>query len=322
MRSLRWVGLLVLYVGAQSVGLALAQPFRTVGLATTSNPQSVTTPLAFIAVIVIAPLFILFLARRRGGLSALRQLILLAIAGSLYFTLYASLLILFPNYYLPPPYGAELVVDPALILAAMISASIYLALLMEPQWYVVDLAGFLAAGSLIAILGISFAILPAFLLLGALMVYDAIAVYLTKHMVSLADVVTEMKLPILMVMPDSAGYDYTAAPTLAEQRGQPVEERAALFMGLGDVVIPGTLVVSAFVWLPSTPSFAGLGASFLVAIGTLVGSLVGYTVLMRLVLRGNPQAGLPLLNGGAMVGYVLTYVMLFHSFTLGFTGAF
>jgi presenilin-like A22 family membrane protease len=293
-----------------------------VGLATTSNPQSVTTPLAFIAVIVIAPLFILFLARRRGGLSALRQLILLAIAGSLYFTLYASLLILFPNYYLPPPYGAELVVDPALILAAMISASIYLALLMEPQWYVVDLAGFLAAGSLIAILGISFAILPAFLLLGALMVYDAIAVYLTKHMVSLADVVTEMKLPILMVMPDSAGYDYTAAPTLAEQRGQPVEERAALFMGLGDVVIPGTLVVSAFVWLPSTPSFAGLGASFLVAIGTLVGSLVGYTVLMRLVLRGNPQAGLPLLNGGAMVGYVLTYVMLFHSFTLGFTGAF
>ncbi|MGD0250439.1 MAG: presenilin family intramembrane aspartyl protease PSH, partial [Thermoplasmata archaeon] len=290
MRSLRWVGLLVLYVGAQSVGLALAQPFRTVGLATTSNPQSVTTPLAFIAVIVIAPLFILFLARRRGGLSALRQLILLAIAGSLYFTLYASLLILFPNYYLPPPYGAELVVDPALILAAMISASIYLALLMEPQWYVVDLAGFLAAGSLIAILGISFAILPAFLLLGALMVYDAIAVYLTKHMVSLADVVTEMKLPILMVMPDSAGYDYTAAPTLAEQRGQPVEERAALFMGLGDVVIPGTLVVSAFVWLPSTPSFAGLGASFLVAIGTLVGSLVGYTVLMRLVLRGNPQA--------------------------------
>jgi presenilin-like A22 family membrane protease len=322
MRSIRWVGLLVLYVGAQSVGLALAQPFRTVGLATTSNPQSVTTPLAFIAVIVIAPLFILFLARRRGGLSALRQLILLAIAGSLYFTLYASLLILFPNYYLPPPYGAELVVDPALILAAMISASIYLALLMEPQWYVVDLAGFLAAGSLIAILGISFAILPAFLLLGALMVYDAIAVYLTKHMVSLADVVTEMKLPILMVMPDSAGYDYTAAPTLAEQRGQPVEERAALFMGLGDVVIPGTLVVSAFVWLPSTPSFAGLGASFLVAIGTLVGSLVGYTVLMRLVLRGNPQAGLPLLNGGAMVGYVLTYVMLFHSFTLGFTGAF
>jgi len=311
----------VLYVGAQAVGLALALPFKAVGLSSTSNPQSLATPLAFIAVIVIAPLFILLIARRQGGVAALRQLILLAIAGSLYFTLYATLLLVFPNYYLPPPYGAELVLDPALILAATISAAIYLALLMEPQWYVVDLAGFLAGGSLIAILGISFAILPAFVLLGALMVYDAIAVYKTKHMVSLADVVVEMKLPILMVMPDTAEYDYTAAPNLASQRAQPVEERAALFMGLGDIVIPGTLVASAFVWLPSSPTVAGLGASLWVAIGTLLGSLVGYSVLMRLVLRGNPQAGLPLLNGGAMVGYVIAYVLLFHSITLGFTGA-
>jgi len=53
----------------------------------------------------------------------------------------------------------------------------------------------------------------------------------------------------------------------------------------------------------------------------LLGSLVGYGVLMRLVLRGNPQAGLPLLNGGAMVGYAIAYVLLFHSLTLGFTGA-
>ena len=116
MRSLRWIGLLALYVGAQSVGLALAQPFRSAGLVSTSNPQSVTAPLAFIAIIVIAPLFILLIARRRGGLSALRQLILLAIAGSLYFTLDATLLLAFPNYYLPPPYAAELVVDPAMIL--------------------------------------------------------------------------------------------------------------------------------------------------------------------------------------------------------------
>ncbi len=321
MRSLRWAGLLALYVGAQAVGLALAQPFRVVGLASTTNPESPTAPLVFIAIIILAPLAILFLAPKRGGMATLRQLILLAIAGSLYFTLYATLLLVFPNYYLPPPYAAELVVDPALILAATFSAAIYLALLMEPQWYVVDLAGFLAAGALVAILGISFAILPAFILLGALMVYDAIAVYRTKHMVSLADVVTEMKLPILMVMPDSPGYDYTSAPALAAQRGQPVEERAAMFMGLGDIVIPGTLVVSAFVWLPSSPALLGVGASLWVAAATLVGSLAGYALLMRYVLRGNPQAGLPFLNGGAILGYIVAYVLVYHSFTLGLTGA-
>jgi len=181
--------------------------------------------------------------------------------------------------------------------------------------------GFLAAGSLIAILGISFAILPAFILLIALLIYDAIAVYGTKHMVSLAEVVTDMKLPILMVMPESSGYDYTQAPTLAAQRAQPVEERQALFMGLGDVVIPGTLVASALVWLPSAPHVLGLGANVVLSLATLLGSVIGYGVLMTLVLRGNPQAGLPLLNGGALAGYVLAYLLVFRSWTLGFTGA-
>lgn len=321
MRSVRWIGLLALYIGAQLVGLALADPFRSAGLSSTSNAQSATAPLEIIVLIVLAPLAILFVARRKGGLVALRHLILLGIAGALYFTLDATFSLFPPGLLLQPPYAAELVIDPALLLAGIVSASLYLALLMEPQWYVVDLVGFLAAGSLIAILGISFAILPAFILLIALMVYDAIAVYGTKHMVSLAEVVTDMKLPILMVMPDSAGYDYTSSPSLAAQRAQPTEERQALFMGLGDVVIPGTLVASAFVWLPSTPHFLGIGANLVIAVAALVGSLIGYGVLMRLVLRGNAQAGLPLLNGGALAGYALAYVLLFHSATLGLTGA-
>ncbi len=320
MRSLRWVGLLLLYVGAQLVGLVLAAPFHSEGLSSTSNPQSPTAPLFIIVLIVVAPLGILFVARKQGGLAALRQLILIGISGSLYITLYATFSLFFPAPFLLPPTGATLVVDWSLVAAACASAGAYITLLMNPQWYLVDLVGFVAAGSLIAILGISFGILPAFILLGALMVYDAIAVYRTKHMVSLADVVTEMKLPILMVMPDSAGYDYLGAPTLQEQRGQPVEERSALFMGLGDIVIPGTLVVSASIWLPADPAFLGVGANLWAAAGAMVGSLVGYAVLMRLVARGNPQAGLPLLNGGAMLGYAVAYLLLFRSLTLGLTG--
>lgn len=321
MRSVRWLGLLALYVGAQLVGLALANPFRSEGLSSTANPQSPTAPLLIIVVIVAAPVALLLFVRMRGALAALRQLILMMIAASLYITLFATFSYLVPYAVLLPPYAAENALGPALPLAGIASAGIFLALLMEPQWYVVDFAGFVAAGALVAILGISFAILPVFVLLLALMVYDAIAVYQTKHMVSLADVVTEMKLPILLVMPDSAGYDYTAAPTLKEQRAQPTEERSAMFMGLGDIVIPGALVASAFVWLPTTPGPLGVGANLWVAVGALVGSLVGYGLLMRLVLRGNPQAGLPLLNGGALVGYAVVYLLLFHSVTLGLTGA-
>jgi len=320
MRSLRWIGLLALYIGAQAVGLVLADPFRAAGLASTSNPESPTAPIAIIALIVIAPLGILFVARRKGGVAALRQLILLGIAAALFITLYATFSLLLPAFLLLPPYAVEIGIEPALILAGCVSASLYLALQIEPQWYVVDLVGFLSAGALIAILGISFAILPAFILLLALMVYDAIAVYRTKHMVSLADVVTDMKLPILMVMPDSAGYDYTSAPSLVAQRAQPVEERGAMFMGLGDVVIPGVLVASAFVWLPDHPAVVGIGGNFVCAIAALVGSLVGYAVLMRLVMRGNPQAGLPFLNGGAIAGYIVAYVLVYRSLGLGLTG--
>ena len=319
MRSARWLGLPALYVGAQLVGLALANPFRSEGLATTSNPQSPTAPLVILLVIILAPLAILLFARRRGGLEAIRHVILIGIAAALYLTLFATFS-LAPWTYLLPPYSAEVTLTLALPLAAIASAGLYLALLMEPQWYIVDLAGFAAGGALIAILGISFGILPAFLLLGVLMVYDAIAVYRTKHMVSLADAVTEMKLPILMVMPDSASFDYPHAEPLREQRGRPVEERSALFMGLGDVVIPGTLVVSSFVWLPSAPHLWGIGANLWVALAALVGSLVGYAVLMRRVAGGNPQAGLPFLNGGAIVGYLVVYALVFRAYTFGLTG--
>ncbi len=309
-----------MYVAAQLIGLALADPFRSAGLATGSNPQSPTAPLLLVLVIVLAPLVIRLFTRRRGGIGSLRQVILLGIAASLYVTLYATFALLPPGPIYLPPAAFGLALTLALPAAAIASAGIYLALLIEPQWYVVDLAGLAAGGALVAILGISFGILPSVILLGALMVYDAIAVYRTKHMITLADAVTEMKLPILMVMPEAPGFDYPSAPPLRTQRERPVGERAAMFMGLGDIVIPGTLVVSAFAWLPPSPVFAGLGANLIAALGTLVGSLVGYVFLFRRVAGGEPQAGLPFLNGGALIGYAITYVLLFRSYSFGLTG--
>jgi presenilin-like A22 family membrane protease len=152
------------------------------------------------------------------------------------------------------------------------------------------------------------------------MVYDAVAVYGTKHMVSLADVVADMKLPILMVVPEERGFDYTRSSPLKQVRERVREapsERQATFMGLGDVIIPGVLVVSAYTFLPVHPLVLGIGANLVIALITILGSLGGYAVLMRLVDRGNAQAGLPFLNGGAILGFVVAYVALFHSFGLG-----
>jgi presenilin-like A22 family membrane protease len=322
MRGLRPFGLVFLYIGAQLLALGLAFPFLSAGLSSTSNPNSPSDPLLIIAVIVIAPLFLLWAVRRKGTMTVLRTVLLLAIAASLDVTLTAAFARLLPAPTYLPPYGAGLALDLSFPLAAIVSLAAFLALLIEPQWYVVDLVGFVAGASLTALLGISFGILPCFILLGVLAVYDAIAVYRTKHMISLADVVTEMKLPILMVMPARAGFDYTHAPSLSAHRSSAPEDREALYMGLGDIVIPGTLVVSAFVFLPSVHPILGAGANLLVALGTMGGSLVGYAVLMWLVAKGNPQAGLPLLNGGALLGYCGAYLLFFHSLSLGLTLGF
>jgi presenilin-like A22 family membrane protease len=90
-------------------------------------------------------------------------------------------------------------------------------------------------------------------------------------------------------------------------------------MGLGDTVIPGILVVSASMFLPETPSLL-FTANIWVAIGTIVGGLLGYLLLMRFVLRGRPQAGLPFLNTGAILGYLATYILVFQSLGLQMLG--
>jgi presenilin-like A22 family membrane protease len=61
--------------------------------------------------------------------------------------------------------------------------------------------------------------------------------------------------------------------------------------------MPTILVVSALQF--SHPDWNGMPA-----LGAAVGTLVGYAVLMGYVLKGRPQAGLPLLNGGSIVGFL------------------
>jgi presenilin-like A22 family membrane protease len=80
----------------------------------------------------------------------------------------------------------------------------------------------------------------------------------------------------------------------------------AMFMGLGDIIFPGMLSISAMTFLPEIAGPMGYAASTWVAIGTMIGGLFGYLFLMTYVARGRPQAGLPLLNGGAILGYFVS----------------
>ena len=153
---------------------------------------------------------------------------------------------------------------------------------------------------IIAIFGISLSIPLVLTLLAILAVYDAISVYKTKHMIALADTVVGENIPLLMVAPKKRDYSFLKEKGLEE-------ERDAFFMGLGDIVIPGILASASY--------FAG---SFAVSFFTILGSFTGFILLMTLVAKGKPQAGLPLLNGGAIIGYALSSYLLFQKF-IGFS---
>ncbi|MCX6687408.1 MAG: presenilin family intramembrane aspartyl protease, partial [Methanoregula sp.] len=137
------------------------------------------------------------------------------------------------------------------------------------------------------------------ILLIILAVYDAISVYKTKHMITLAEGVIDLKTPILFVVPKKRDYSF-----IREGIGKLSEggERSAFIMGMGDLIMPSILVVSANVFIEG---YRILGFINLPALGAIVGSLAGLGVLLYFVNSGRPQAGLPPLNWGAIIGFAV-----------------
>src|SRR5579863_10187543 len=129
MRGLRPFGLVALYIGAQLTALALAFPFLSAGLSSTSNPNAPSDPIYIIVVIIAAPLFLLWLVRFRGALATLRTVLLLAIGASLDVTVTAALGVLLPSPSYLPPFGPSIAVYVSLPLGAAVAVAAFLALL-------------------------------------------------------------------------------------------------------------------------------------------------------------------------------------------------
>ena len=304
-------------VGSQVIAILLAPLFLTGGFQAFPNPSDVTNTAVYIVLILAFTGVILLLVRFRR-----QNVAKYVILASIFVTLaFIFLLPLYVGLYYATGQPVDdnqlaFLANLSTLLSFVIAGGLIYVLVKFPEWYVVDTVGIVTAAGVTAILGISFGILPAILLLVALAVYDAWAVYHTKHMVTLADELTSQRLPILLVIPKKAGYSFREQKSLKEQMATG-EEREAMFVGLGDLIIPGILSVSAFTFLgPLSGSSAGLPGSLLVAIGSVIGSLAGFLVLMRFVLKGNPQAGLPLLNGGALLGFLITSLLVYGHVTI------
>lgn len=102
--------------------------------------------------------------------------------------------------------------------------------------------------------------------------------------------------------------DSDTAPAEAEEKERD-GSRDVFFIGLGDAVIPGVLIASAAFFSPAPQYAVPLIELNLPALLALVGTIGGLLVLMSMVMKGKPHAGLPLLNGGAIGGYLVGSIL-------------
>lgn len=273
------IGMAGVILLVQIFALILATPMEINEMRAFEDPTSTANSIYYI-VIIFAFTAILLLAIKKDMKWIIQVVMFLAVASTLFYVFYALIL----------ETGVTPLTNNAI--SFLLAAGLTILLHKFPEWYVIDIIGLIIGAGASAIFGISLAIIPTIVLLVLLAVYDAISVYKTKHMIALAEGVMDLKLPILFIIPKHLGYSFR------KEKFDKEGEREAFFMGLGDAVMPTILVVSANVFIEH------IGAISYPALGAMIGTIVGFFALTILVMKGKPQAGLPFLNSGVILGYV------------------
>jgi presenilin-like A22 family membrane protease len=321
-----------IFLLVQLGSLALVQPFMDAGYQTVEDPSDPTNSLLYVGAILVATLVML---------AAIKLDVERLIQG---LVIFASVFLSFYVFSVVVP--AVLTVGGLNVLAVLAALALGAGLLLYPEWYVIDAAGIVMGAGAAGLFGISFGLLPALVLLVVLAVYDAISVYGTEHMLTLASGVMDLRLPVVLVIPLTMSYSFLeeqGPQTISDEEDEDAEEdekdeedsaenspddgadeasdaasddeeppedpfaRDAFFIGLGDAVIPTILVASAAFFRPGGAALLdvpGLAVT-LPALGAMAGTVVGLLALMWMVMKGRAHAGLPLLNGGAIAGYLV-----------------
>ena len=277
----------LLFLAVEIGALLISLPVQASGVVAFEDPTSLENPVFFILILLVFTGILLVLIKYDK-----KKVFIKAIIGlSLFFTfVYIFAAIVYATL------GATDIANIAVFVLSVLATAL---LYKYPEWYIIDVLGILMSAGVASIFGVSLDVLPVVILLVLLAVYDAIAVYKTKHMITLAEGVMDLKTPILFVIPKRRDYSF-----IREGIGKLGEggERSAFIIGMGDLIMPSILVVSANVFLKG----AKLGGIInLPALGAIIGSLAGLCVLMHFVMSGKPQAGLPPLNGGTILGFLV-----------------
>jgi presenilin-like A22 family membrane protease len=284
--------MLFLMLATDILSILLIYPVTQAGFGVFEDPDSIANPFVFLFVMLVFTALLLLLIKWN-----VQTIISVFIGTCLALTVYyviSSLIFFYVSAF------------PASVIGIAVAVIVILLLWYWQEWYVINVLGIFISAGCATIFGTSLSIIPVLILLILLIVYDTISVHRTKHMLMLADGILRQKMPIMFIVPKTRSYSYRSSGfSLRDKK----EDRGAYIIGMGDMIMPAILVVSAQVYAggADAPSMVGVA---LPALSAMIGGIIGLCSLKIPLNSGKPQPGLPYINTGAIIGFLICCVAI------------
>jgi len=191
--------------------------------------------------------------------------------------------------------GADIVFEallpqsPALVLAVIVALLRFLA----PKVWTQNLVIVISVAGVAAWLGLNMTLEVVISILILLSIYDVIAVYKTKHMVTMMKGLMERGVYFAIIVPEKT-------KNLLSHLGTVRPGEGFMFLGTGDIAFPLILAVSA------------LKYNFVSSIAIIIGALLGIIAVHILFItqrERRPMPALPPIVLGAIVGFLVSRII-------------
>lgn len=215
-------------------------------------------------------LIFIFLARKKGRASRLFFKIFLSLV------VFSGAQIIFSLFFRP-------------MISFLVSAGVVVAMAAIPRVIILNIAVILGLAGVGSVIGLTLTPIVTVWILAILSVYDIIAVYLTKHMVKMAEGMVASRAIFGFIIP--AKLSGFKEKIMAVQPGENF-----MILGSGDIILPLLLTVSV--------ARASFWQAVVVAVFSLLGLLLTHLIFVNQTTR-RPMAALPPIAALSIIGYLI-----------------
>ncbi|MFC1454877.1 presenilin family intramembrane aspartyl protease [Candidatus Undinarchaeota archaeon] len=214
--------------------------------------------------------------------------------------IFAWLIFIGSLFVFEPVIGSLKIVEPTSVLpiAAMLSISLVVLRFKKPVVWVQNLAMILAIAGVSPQLAMYFGTPTIIAILLLASVYDYIAVFKTKHMMTMFENLMKHDTAFAFVIPEEGSAKGKVSKAMHKKKKKGVREYYLL--GTGDIAFPTIFIVALLA------DYSPLSAGFAL-IGSIVGLVLDHIILMKLQ---KPIPALPTIAVCSILGFLLSLVVI------------